>query len=256
MVNNPKKPFSGDPPLDDDEIGSERDSIENEFLDDPEDLIAAEEAALEADELAAEAEAQSKPVETVATLKAQVANLTDRLLRAHADMDNQRKMAEKERQDTAKYAITKFAKDIVQVGDNFQRAISAVPGEAVEKDPALKSFLDGVSMLDREFHNILERHDVQRIEPTGEIFNPHFHQAMMEQENTSVPHGTVVQVIQSGYLLSDRVLRPAMVIVAKGGAKPGSGAAQNAAPQAANENSQANSNTPSNAGSDEPPEPA
>ncbi len=218
MASNDKKSHA---PGGSDQPGSHHDDrpgLDQDFLDDPEALLAAEEAALEAEELEEE-QKEKEPRETPATLKAQIADLTDRLLRAHADMENHRKMAEKEREDTAKYAISKFAKDIVQVGDNFQRAITAVPGEAVESDPALKSFLDGVSMLDREFHNILERHGIQRLEPTGEAFNPHFHQAMMEQEDASVPHGTVLQVIQAGYQLSDRVLRPAMVILAKGGAK-------------------------------------
>jgi len=256
MASNDKKshsPGGADHPgshLDDDR------DLDQDFLDDPEALLAAEEAALEAEELLEEEQGEKKERETPATLKAQIADLTDRLLRAHADMENHRKMAEKERADTAKYAISKFATDIVQIGDNFQRAITAVPGEAVDSDPALKSFLDGVSMLDREFHNILERHDIQRLEPTGEAFDPHFHQAMMEQEDASVPHGTVLQVIQTGYQLADRVLRPAMVVVAKGGAKPGAQKPQPEAPQADNENahaasgqSQPNSN-PSGSGPD------
>lgn len=227
---------------------------EMDYLDDPEALIAAEEAAIEAEaeaDEAAGARAPKQPKENIPTLKAQVAELTDRLLRAHAEMENHRKMAEKEREDTAKYAISKFAKDIVQVGDNFQRAISAVPDEAVEKDPALKSFLDGVSMLDREFHNILERHNIKRIEPTGEAFNPHFHQAMMEQENPSVAHGTVLQVIQAGYMLSDRVMRPAMVVVAKGGPKAAPQSSPSDAPAADNENTaQDGGDPPNTSGSD------
>ena len=111
--------------------------------------------------------------ETV-SLQDQVVDLTDRLLRAHAEMHNQRKRAEKEREDTAKYAITKFAKDIVQVGDNFQRAIASFPENDVGDDPALKGLIDGVSMAEREFHNILQRHSIERIEPTGEAFDPHF----------------------------------------------------------------------------------
>lgn len=235
MASNEKKSqFSGSPQHPHDPSGDGAGS-EDDFFDNPEDLIAAEEAALEAEEME---ERESLPKTDPASLKAQIAELTDRLLRAHADMDNQRKMAEREREDLAKYAISKFAKDIVQVGDNFQRAISAVPGDAVDKDPALKSFLDGVSMLDREFHNILERHGIVRLEPTGEAFNPHLHQAMMEQEDTSVPQGTVVQVIQSGYQIADRVLRPAMVVVSKGGAKQKPAGSDNEPNHADNENNQ------------------
>jgi len=244
MASNDKKSHA---PGGSDHPGShpdDRPDLDQDFFDDPEALLAAEEAALEAEELEEEQREKVAP-ETPATLKAQIAELTDRLLRAHADMENHRKMAEKEREDTAKYAISKFAKDIVQVGDNFQRAITAVPGEEIDTNPALKSFLDGVSMLDREFHNILERHGIQRLEPTGEAFDPHFHQAMMEQEDASVPHGTVLQVIQSGYQLSDRVLRPAMVVVAKGGVKPSSAKAPAEPPQADNENASGSKPDPS-----------
>ena len=154
------------------------------------------------------------------TLRTEVAELKDRLLRAHAEMDNIRKRTEREKADAHKYAVSKFARDIVTVGDNFQRAISAVPAAAVEQTPALKSFLEGVTMTEREFLNVLERHGVKRIDPKGEAFNPHLHQAVMEQDNKDVPAGTVVQVFQPGYTIEDRVLRPAMVVVAKGGFKP------------------------------------
>lgn len=156
----------------------------------------------------------------VETLKGQIADLTDRLLRAHAEMDNMRKRSEREKADTTKYAITKFARDVVNVADNFQRAISAVPPDAAVGNAALNSLLEGVSMTEREFFNVLERHGVKRVDPQGEAFNPHQHQAMMEMENSDVPAGTVLQVYQAGYLIEDRVLRPAMVIVSKRGARP------------------------------------
>jgi len=160
----------------------------------------------------------------VATLEERIAELTDRLLRAHADMDNLRKRTEREREETAKYAITKFARDVLAVGDNLQRAIGAVPSGAADADPALKALVDGVAMTEREFLNILDRNGVKRIDPEGEPFNPHQHQAMVEVEQTDVAPGTVVQVYQPGYLIDDRVLRPAMVVVAKGGAKASGGA--------------------------------
>jgi molecular chaperone GrpE len=156
---------------------------------------------------------------TVAVLEGRIADLTDRLLRAHAEMDNLRKRTEREKDETAKYAITKFARDLLAVGDNLQRAIAAVPAEAPEGDPALKSLIEGVSMTEREFHNVLDRNGVKRIEASGETFNPHQHQAMVEIEQPDVAPGTVVQVYQEGYSLGDRVLRPAMVVVAKGGEK-------------------------------------
>lgn len=158
--------------------------------------------------------------QVVELLKAENAELRDRVLRAHAEMDNIRKRTEREKSDAQKYALTKFARDIVGVGDNFQRAIETVPADAAEQVPALKSFLEGVTMTERELINVLERHGIKRIDPKGLPFNPHHHQAVMEQPNPDVPAGTVTQVFQAGYLIEDRVLRPAMVVVARGGMKP------------------------------------
>jgi molecular chaperone GrpE len=166
-----------------------------------------------------------------AELERQISDLTDRLLRAHADMDNLRKRAEREKTDTAKYAISKFAQDIVGVADNFQRAITSVPPGLTEDGP-LKSLLEGVLMTERAFVQALERHGVKRIDPQGEAFNPHLHQAVMEQQNAEVPAGTVLSVFQAGYVIEDRILRPAMVMVAKGGAKPAKPAEANGGPDA------------------------
>jgi len=156
----------------------------------------------------------------VAALRAEVAELRDRLLRAHAEVENIRKRSEREKEETAKYAVTRLARDIVNVGDNFQRAIEAVPAGAAEQDPALKSFLEGVTMTDRELLNVLERYGIRRVQPVNELFNPHLHQAVMEIQRSDVPAGTIVQVFQAGFTIEDRVLRPAMVAVAKGGPKP------------------------------------
>jgi len=157
--------------------------------------------------------------ETIAALKSEIADLKDRLLRTHAEMDNIRKRSEREKADTLKYAVSRFAQDMLTVGDNVQRAIAAVPPQAAEQDPALRSFLDGVTMTERELVNIFERHGIKRMNPQGEAFNPHHHQAVMEMPNPDVANGTVIQVLQAGYMIEDRVLRPAMVVVAKGGAK-------------------------------------
>jgi molecular chaperone GrpE len=186
------------------------------------------EPAPEADGGASEPAGEAAAVD-VATLEGRIAELTDRLLRAHADMDNLRKRTERDKEDMAKYAITKFAREVLSIGDNLQRAIAAVPAGAAEEDPALKALVDGVSMTEREFMNVLDRHGVKRLDPEGEPFNPHQHQAMTEIENREVAPGTIVQVYQPGYVLGDRVLRPAMVVVAKGGAKPEKGEKSNAA---------------------------
>jgi molecular chaperone GrpE len=157
--------------------------------------------------------------EIIAALQTDLEGLQGQNLRLIADMDNLRKRSEREKADTAKYAVTKFAHDIVGVVDNFERAAAAVPGEAAEKDPALKSFLDGVLLAEREFLSVLERHGVRRIEAQGQPFNPHQHQAVMEREDQSVPAGTVLQVFQAGFMIEDRCLRPAMVVVSGGGQK-------------------------------------
>ena len=147
------------------------------------------------------------------------AEMRDRLLRTLADMENLRRRTEREKADTARYAITNFARDVLTVGDNLKRTVDHVPAEAAAQDPALKTFLEGVELTERELLNVLERHGVTRIEPLGQRFDPNFQQAMFEVQNPDVAEGTVVDVMQSGYAIGDRCLRPALVAVAKGGAK-------------------------------------
>jgi len=152
---------------------------------------------------------------------AENADMRDRLLRTMADMENLRRRTEREKADTSRYAISNFARDVLTVGDNLRRTIEHVPSEAANQDPALKSFLDGVELTERELLNVLERYGVMRIEPLGQRFDPNCHQAMYEVQNPDVPEGTVVDVMQAGYVIGDRCLRPALVAIAKGGAKPG-----------------------------------
>jgi molecular chaperone GrpE len=166
--------------------------------------------------------ARSGPAEPAAdadALLAENADMRDRLLRAMAEMENLRRRTEREKTDTARYAISNFARDVLTVGDNLKRTIEHVPAEAAAEDPALKSFLEGVELTERELLNVLERHGVSRIDPLGQRFDPNCHQAMYEVPDASVPEGTVVDVMQSGYVIGDRCLRPALVAVAKGGAK-------------------------------------
>ena len=137
--------------------------------------------------------ARRTPHDVIVALPAEAADLKDRLLRAHAEVENIRKRAEREKDD-AKYAVTKLARDIVNVGDNFQRAIDAIPAGAAEQDAALKSFLEGVTMTERELLNVLERHGIRRVQPMHEPFNPHLHQAVMELQRSDVPSGTIVRV--------------------------------------------------------------
>ena len=159
-------------------------------------------------------------------LEAQVADLKDQILRAYAEMENVRKRGERERQDTQKYAVSKFARDILSVADNLERAIAAAPASE-SADPVLKGLLDGVTVTERALVGILERNGITRIEAQGSLFDPHQHQAVMEHPDPSVPSGTIVRVFEAGYMIGDRVLRPASVVVAKGAPK----AAQPAGPQ-------------------------
>ncbi len=152
------------------------------------------------------------------------AELRDRLLRTMAEMENLRRRTEREKADTSKYAVSSFARDVLTVGDNLRRTIEHVPAEAAAQDPALKSFLEGVELTERELLNMLERHGVSKLDPLGERFDPNNHQAMYEVPNPEVPEGTVVDVMQAGYTIGDRCLRPALVAVSKGGARQSQGA--------------------------------
>jgi molecular chaperone GrpE len=164
-----------------------------------------------------DAAVEPDPVEI---LEAEVAELKDKLLRQAADMENLRRRTEREKQDMAKFAITNFAKDIVTLDDNLTRTLSAVPEGAVDEDPALKALVEGVEMTGRELTNVLERHGIKRIDPKGEIFDPNSHQALFEIPNPEITAGTILEVVAPGFTIDKRVLRPAMVGIAKGGKKP------------------------------------
>jgi molecular chaperone GrpE len=153
----------------------------------------------------------------------------DRTLRTLAEMENLRKRTSREIADARAYGITGFARDILDIADNLQRALDAVPAEAkAAADPGLKALIEGVELTERSLHATLEKNGVKKFDPTGEKFDPNFQQAMYEVPDPSVPSGTVVQVVQAGYTIGDRVLRPALVGVSKGGAKtaPASAAQQ------------------------------
>ena len=166
---------------------------------------------------------------SVEMLTREVAESRDKMLRTLAEMENLRKRTSREVADARTYGITGFARDVLEIADNLQRALDAVPAEAqAAADPGLKALIEGVELTERSLLNALEKHGVRKLDPVGEKFDPNFHQAMFEVPDASVPAGTVVQVVQAGYMISERVLRPALVAVSKGGAK--------AAPLAANGN--------------------
>lgn len=145
--------------------------------------------------------------------------LKDARLRAAAEMENLRRRTARDVQDARNYAIANFARDMLAVSDNLHRALEAIPADARTADSGLAALAEGVEMTERAMLGALERHGVKKLEPEGERFDPNFHQAMFEVPNPEVPAGTVVQVMQTGYVIGDRVLRPAMVGVAKGGPK-------------------------------------
>ncbi|HVV92561.1 MAG TPA: nucleotide exchange factor GrpE [Hyphomicrobiales bacterium] len=156
-------------------------------------------------------DASETPDAELARLQAENAELRDRVLRALAEADNARKRAERDAADARAYAVTSFARDLLNVADNLHRALEAgQPGDA-------GTLTEGVKLTAREFETTMARHGIVRIDPMGERFDPNLHQAMMEMEDSSVPAGTVVQVMQAGYTISGRVLRPALVAVSRGG---------------------------------------
>ena len=160
-------------------------------------------------------------------LKAENADLKDRVLRLAAEMENLRKRMEREIADTRAYAITKFARDMLTATDSLSRALLVLPAETRDTaDGAMKSLIDGIELTEREMQRLLATHGVKPIEAEGQKFDPHRHQAMFEVPDPTRPEGTVVQVVQSGYAIGDRVLRPAMVGVAKGGAPASSPAGE------------------------------
>jgi molecular chaperone GrpE len=144
------------------------------------------------------------------------------VLRTLAEMENLRKRTEREVSDMRQYGIASFARDVLAVADTMDRALKALDAELQETaNPGVKALLEGVELTERELLKVLEKHGVKRFEPQkGDKFDPNLHQAMFELPDPSQPAGTVAQVVQSGYMIGERMLRPALVGVAKGGPKP------------------------------------
>jgi len=183
---------------------------------DLQDINAAEETA--ADDVAAEAtDAESEDViidDPVAALEAEVAELKDRLLRQAAEVENTRRRAKKDVEDAGNYAITKFARELLDVGDNLRRALDAA-GDTSNADPSMKTLVEGVEMTEQTLLKALEKNGVEKLEPLGEKLDPNKHQAVFEMPHPEYPDGHVAQVMQAGYMLKGRLLRPAMVGVTK-----------------------------------------
>ena len=161
--------------------------------------------------------AAPEPVPSTA-LEREHAEMKDRVLRTLAEMENLRKRTDREVADARLYGASSFARDVLAVADNMRRALEAVPPEArADAETGMKSLVEGVELTERELLKALEKNGVRQFNPQGEKFDPNVHQAMYEVPDASVPAGSVVQVVQPGYMIGERVLRPALVGVSKGG---------------------------------------
>lgn len=163
---------------------------------------------------------------TVAALKAEIEELRGQTLRTLADMENLRRRTAREKEDAAKYGVSRLAKDLLSVADNLQRALKAIPADATEGNDLMRTLAEGVAAVERELATVLERHGVRAVDALGKPFDSNLHEAVMEQPTADVPPGHVAQVFQTGYMIHDRLLRPAMVAVAKAVDGQAAGAAQ------------------------------
>jgi molecular chaperone GrpE len=172
---------------------------------------------------AAPAAPASRGEDLAEALAREAADLKDRLLRTLAEMENLRRRTEREVAESRTYGVASFARDILAIADNMARALQTLRVELKDKsDPGVKALLDGVELTERELLKVLEKHGVRKFEPQREKFDPNLHQAMYEVVDPSLPPGTVAQVVQAGYMIGDRMLRPALVVVSKGGPKAAS----------------------------------
>ena len=166
------------------------------------------------------AAAEPDPFAVLQNLQKENGDLKDRLLRTLADQENLRRRTEREVADARTYGVTSLARDLLSLADNLSRAIETIPAEVLAKaDGPFKALIEGVNLSAKDFHAILNRHGIKKLDPKGEKFDPNLHQAMFEAPDPSLPSGTVTEVVQSGWTIGDRVLRPAMVGVSKGGPK-------------------------------------
>jgi molecular chaperone GrpE len=177
-------------------------------------------SARQADDAAAQAEAQTapEPADPLAEAQREAAEYKDKVLRTLAEMENLRKRTDREVADARLYGNASFARDVLAVADNMHRALEAT-GPELRAQADVKALLEGVELTERELLKVLEKHGVKKFSPDGEKFDPNVHQAMYELETPELPAGHVAQVIQAGYMLGDRVLRPAMVAVSKAAPK-------------------------------------
>jgi molecular chaperone GrpE len=151
----------------------------------------------------------------IAALEAEIADAKDKMMRALAEAENARRRAVKDREDAGKYAVTSFARDLLDFSDNFHRALAAIPGD-LHTDERIAGIITGLEAMDANLLKTFEKHGIKKIDPLDEPFNPNFHEVMFEAPVPGKPAGVVIQVIESGYVIADRLLRAAKVGVSKG----------------------------------------
>jgi len=224
------------------EKDKETPAVDAEENQNPEEDVAEEEAAnrpeapegeeAEAPRESETAEAEETETEAELSPEEKLADLNDKLLRALAESENVRRRAQRDKEDAAKYAIANFAREMVPVADNMRRAMASVDADARRQDPALEQVMVGLEMTERDMLATFERFGIKTINAMDQKFDHNFHEAMFEVDDPSKPHATVIQVVETGYVLNDRLLRPAKVGVSKGGPKE-NGDAANAPPKEA-----------------------
>lgn len=190
--------------------------------------VSAEETAA-TEEVEAAPEGETDAAARIAELEAEVAAMKDQALRAMAEAQNVRRRAEKETADASKYAIASFAREMIVVADNLRRALDAIDTDVRKADEAVENLAVGVEMTEKEMLSAFERAGIQQIDALEKRFDHNFHEALFEIPDESKPAGTVMQVIETGYVLKDRLLRPAKVGVSKGGPKEAPAPAEEAA---------------------------
>lgn len=207
MTGDSNKRYGSDEQMDEDALADAMDALEEEHR-----------ASEEPDE---EDEAEEEEVDETGLLKAEIADLKERYIRLAADMENLRRRTEREVKDARVFAISNFARDVLAVSDDLGRAMQVVRDSQTTEDPlaAVAGLVEGIAATERALITTMERHGVTRVDPMGEKFDPNFHQAMFEVPDTTTPNNTVMNVVQPGFKIGERMLRPALVGVSKGGPK-------------------------------------
>jgi molecular chaperone GrpE len=200
--------------MDDDALADAMDQLQEDDQDDDQ-----EEDELEEEE--AEEEAEEEEVDETVVLKAEIADLKERYIRLAADMENLRRRTEREVKDARVFAISNFARDVLSVSDDLSRAMQVVRDSQNTEDPlaSVAGLVEGIAATERAMITTMERHGVTRVDPLGEKFDPNYHQAMFEVPDATKPNNTVMNVVQAGFKIGERMLRPALVGVSKGGPK-------------------------------------